>query len=266
MGNKNRLPSALNVKQLQKLFEHIERPKIAIAAFVTFFCGLRISEICKLKVEDVDLENRRIKIVDAKWRGRSEDGYGKDRFVPIPRRAISPMQKWLEIIDGGKWFLPSMTSPDNPMRTKSLYEQFREGLQRSGLLVPLYHFQEKKGPHNGKEKIKFKYYFHTLRHSYATYLHEKGVDIYTISNLLGHNQVTTTQIYAKISKTQQAKAVEEAFSGPLMEFRPNFQQTIAQPVQNNNLEMERMKLDLERTKLEIEKMKLLRQQILIQTD
>ncbi len=257
MGSKNKLPSAFSTSQLVTLFDTIERPKAGIAAFVGFFCGLRINEVCRLKVEDVDLVSRRIKVVDSKWRCRERDGYGKDRYVPIPQKAINPIKKWIEIIGSdSKWFVPSMNSPDNHMRKKSLYEQFRESLKRANLLIPLYTFTEKKGPRKGIVKTKYKYYFHTLRHSYATYLHGKGVDIYTISNLLGHNQVTTTQIYARINGTQQVKAVENAFDGPLMEFKPNFQQKITpQPPLNENLE--RLRLEVERTKLELEKMKML---------
>ncbi|MBN1645621.1 tyrosine-type recombinase/integrase [Candidatus Woesearchaeota archaeon] len=267
MSNNNRLPSALNVEQLNKIFEAINQPKLSIAAFVTFFCGLRLNEICRLKVEDVDLMNRRLKVVDSKNPNRSVAGYGKDRYVPIPRKAIGPITKWLEIIGAdSKWFLPSMTTPDAHIRGKSLYEQFRDSLRRSNLLIPTLPYIEKTGPHKGIQKARHKYYFHTLRHSYATYLLSKGVDIYTISNLLGHNQVTTTQIYAKINTTQQKLAVEDAFSAPLMEFRPNHQQgmrQVEQPMQNNE-SLERLRLEVERNRIELEKMKMMRGQIIVE--
>lgn len=54
-----------------------------------------------------------------------------------------------------------------------------------------------------------------MRHAYATYLRDKGLDIYDISALLGHNQVTTTQIYARISDKQLTSAVNKAFNTPL---------------------------------------------------
>ena len=98
MGNKNRLPDALNVDQLVKIFDSINSPKTGIAAFVAFFCGLRIDEVCKLKVENIDLKNRQLKIVDSKNTNRSATGYGKDRYVPIPRKVMGPIQKCLEII------------------------------------------------------------------------------------------------------------------------------------------------------------------------
>ena len=263
-GGKNRLPDAFNIEQLNRLFEAINRPKLAIAVFITFFCGLRLNEVCQLRIEDIDLENRKLKVVDSKNTNRSITGYGKDRYVPIPAKALSPLIKWLEIIgSSSKWFLPSMNSPDRPIRKKSLYEQFRFALERANLSIPVYTYYEKKGPHKGQKKVKFKYYFHTLRHSYATYLHGKGVDIYTISNLLGHNHVSTTQIYAHISTTQQRKAIEEAFNTPLMEFRPNYRQTIKSKPQPDD-SLERLRLEVEKSKLEFEKMKLMKEnQILV---
>jgi Phage integrase family len=104
------------------------------------------------------------------------------------------------------------------MRKKNLHEQFRQVLAKAGLLIPRYEMEFKQriqGKRRLKKVTRYKYYFHTLRHSYATYLLEKGVDLYTISHLLGHNQVTTTQIYARISEGQKNKAIDAAFNAPL---------------------------------------------------
>ena len=217
MGN-NKLPDVFGVMELVKIFDAIDRPKVGIAVGLAFFCGLRISEVCNLRIEDIDLENNRLKVVDGKNSRRSLSGYGKDRYVVIPSQLISPIKKWIEILEGGKWLLPSDKSPDMHIRKKSLHEQFREVLKRAGLLIPSYEI-EYETKINGKKTFRkvtrHKYYFHTLRHAYATYLRDKGVDIYTISDLLGHNQVTTTQIYARISDGQRKKAVEDAFRNPL---------------------------------------------------
>ena len=118
MGHKNKLPDVFNTEQLVKLFDAIDQPKVAIAVAVTFYCGLRISEICNLKIEHVDLTARKIKIVDAKNSRRFATGYGNDRYVPLPPHMISPIKKWLEIIQGGVWFLPSDKSPDTHIRPR----------------------------------------------------------------------------------------------------------------------------------------------------
>lgn len=253
MSNKNKLPSVLNVEQLIKIFDAMERPKVAIASALAFFCGLRISEVCNLKIEDLDLEKQRLKVVDGKNSRRNLSGYGKDRYVPIPPQMISPLKKWIEIIDGGKWLLPSDKSPDAHIRKKSLGEQYREVLLKAGLLLPAMELEFKtkiNGQITTKKITRHKYYFHTLRHSYATYLRDKGVDIYTISDLLGHNQVTTTQIYARISDTQRIKAINQAFNHQFNPYQINqsFPQT-TQSEADKLLEIKKLELEIEKLKL-----------------
>src|SRR3989344_2821017 len=273
MSNKSKLPDVLNIEQIIKLFDAMDRPKVAMATAVAFLCGLRIGEICSMKIEDVDLVKQRLKVVDGKNSRRKFMDYGKDRYVPIPPQLISPMKKWLDIIQGGMWFFPSDKSPDAHIRKKSLGEQFRDVLKRANLLIAEreLEFQTKvNGVKQTKKIIRHKYYFHTLRHSYATYLRDKGVDIYTISDLLGHSQVTTTQIYARISDVQRTKAVNQAFNH---QFAPNpyplqyqIQQMQSQQMQNANpnpsTQTENDKLlEIKKLELEIEKLKLLKNPI-----
>lgn len=222
-SKKNQLPEAFTTEQLINLFDVIDRPKLAIACALTFFCGLRISEVCNLEINDMDLKNLKLKVTDGKNSRRFETGYGKDRIVPIPYQMRSPIKKWIEIINGGKWFLPSHNSPDNHIRPKTLHGEFKWALKRAGLLISKYTvcFKQKIGGRTRERTTtRHKYYFHTLRHSYATYLRSKGIDIQTISELLGHNQITTTQIYAKMTDVQRQKSVNEAFSSPLQNPAP----------------------------------------------
>ena len=249
MGNRNQLPDVFNVEQLVKLFDSIDRPKVGIASALAFFCGLRISEVCNLKIEHIDLDNKRLKVVDGKNSRRNLSGYGKDRYVPIPPQMISPIKKWIEIISDGKWLLPSDKSPDAHLRKKSLHEQFRVALKQAGLLIPRYDI-DVKTKINGKKTIRkvtrYNFHFHTLRHAYATYLCDKGVDIYTISTLLGHNQVTTTQIYARVSDVQRNRAVNDAFNTPL-----STRIISAQPQSIQDKMIELKKLELEVRKMEL---------------
>ena len=138
MGNKNKLPDVFNSDQLVQLMDSIDRPKVAIATALGFFCGMRISEICNLKMEHIDLEKKRLKVVDSKFSMRTKTGYGKDRYIVIPDQMINPLKKWKDIMGGGKWFLQSHKSPDLPMSKKSLGEQYRQALDKAGLLIPDY--------------------------------------------------------------------------------------------------------------------------------
>jgi integrase/recombinase XerD len=215
MGKKGMIPDVFNPEQLVNLFDACDRPKVGMAIAIAFFCGLRISEACNLRIEDIDLSSKRLKVRDSKYTLRQKSGYGKDRYVPIPNQMVSPIEKWLDIIKGGKWFFPSHNSPDKPLRKKSLGEQFREVLQRANLLKSLYvlEFKQKiKGKKQTKKVTRYKYRFHTLRHSYATYLRNKGVGIDIIKELLGHERYDTTLIYTKISDVQRKEAVNQAFN------------------------------------------------------
>ena len=260
MSNKNKLPDVLSVEQLVKIFDAVDDPKIAIATAVTFFCGLRISEICKLRIEDIDFENKRLKIVDSKFSMRTKTKYGKDRYVIIPDMMIGPIQKWINIIQGGKYFLPSDKSPNSYVRPKTIQEKFRIILRKTGLLIPMYELNYKQMIHGIKKEKKatrHKYHFHTLRHSYATYLLSKGVDLYTISDLLGHNQITTTQIYARISDVKRKEAIDRAFNTPLSSRVIHVQQ----PFENgsNATELERLRLEIRSRELELKKLELMKE-------
>ena len=215
MGNKNKLPDIFTKDELIKLFESMIRPKCVIACFTALMCGLRVREVCNLQNSDINLERRIIKIRDSKNPNRKKQGYGKDRIVPIPTIAISPIQKWMEIVDGGKWFLPSAKSPDIPLRTKTLHIWFAEAREGAKLDEIDFKIKYKKKTKFREETSIYRYRFHHLRHYYASYVYDKTRDLYAVANLLGHNQVTTTQIYAKVSDKQMKESVDFAFNMPI---------------------------------------------------
>lgn len=211
--NKNKLPDMLTKEQLIKLFENMFIPKLSIACFMALMFGLRIREICRLEVQDIDIQRRQIKIRDSKNPNRKkQNDYGKDRIIPMPEIAISPIKKWLSIIEGGKYFISSDKSPDKPLRTKTLHEWFREARERAGLNYKDYEYTEK---HTGKKKAVYKFRFHHLRHYYAQYVYERTRDLYAVAGLLGHNQITTTQVYAKVSDKTKKETVDFAFNTPI---------------------------------------------------
>jgi len=213
--NKNKLPDMLTKEQLIKLFENMLIPKCSVACFLALMCGLRIREVCNLEILDMDLQKRVLKIRDSKNPNRAKQGYGKDRIVPIPEIAVSPIRKWLSIIEGGKYFLSSENSPDKPLRAKTLHIWFGEARQRAGLNIPDYIIQYKNPTKFRKGSTMYKYRFHHLRHFYATYVYERTRDLYAVSDLLGHNQVSTTQIYAKVSDKTKRETIDFAFNTPV---------------------------------------------------
>jgi len=258
VSTKQKLPGVLNTEQIVKIFDTIDRPKLAMATAIGFFCGLRISEVCNLKIENIDLEKKRLKVENSKYVKKNISGYGKDRYVPIPDVIISPLKKWIDIIGGGTWLFPSHNSPNDHLSKRTLGCEFREMLERAGLDQVSFLMKFRSGPNKGMEIPRYKYHFHTLRHSYATYLLEKGVDLYTISSLLGHNQVSTTQIYARISDKLRVEAVRDAFSLQMSSRIQHVPQPM--PIPDTDKEIEILRLQLKNKELEIKKLELLKRE------
>lgn len=221
---RGKLPEVYTTEQLIKIFDELERPKLAVCVWLGFFCGLRIREVCNLQITDIDLQNKIIKIKNSKNTNRKKECYGKDRIVVIPDLAISPLKKWIDIIQGGNWFIPSMQDSNKPIRTKTIHEQYRFLLRKCGLSQQDHMTEYKQKNHGRKKSMKkstYKYKFHTLRHTYATYLLDKGVPLENIQRSLGHNQIDTTLIYARVRDTKTNEFVNNAFSMPMRLLKKN---------------------------------------------
>lgn len=213
---KNKLPYVANKEDIIKLFEAVYIPKMAIAMFVSLMCGLRINEIRSLKVNDINLHQRKILIRNSKNPKRSKQGYGKDRIVPLPECAVSPIKKWLDVIGNDSvWFLPSGKSPLIPVSKEYLEGGFDEARTRAGLKKIDYEIKYKANAKSiAKKRNQYTFKWHTLRHYYAIYIYEKTRDLYAVSKLLGHNQISTTQIYAKVSDKVLRESVDFSFNMP----------------------------------------------------
>lgn len=215
---KNKLPFIMSKEQLVKLFEVCSIPKMMIALFITLMCGLRVQETRNIRIEDIDLQRRRLTIRNSKNTNRSREGYGKDRVVPIPEIAISPIKKWLSVVEGKtKWFLPSSKSWNIPVSKEYLENNFAELRKIAKLDTVDYEIQYKKNPKTvNRKRNQYHIKWHSLRHFYAQYVYEKTRDLYAVSDLLGHNQIDTTKIYAKISSNVKKQTVDFAFDNPVI--------------------------------------------------
>lgn len=178
--------------------------------------GLRISELCRLRIKDVDLERHKLYVRGGKG--------NKDRCVPLPRSLVGTIQDHLQGIReihehdraGGQ---PGVALPDALERkmkragerwewfwlfpADSLSRDPREpdrAERRHHVLPGVY---QKALTAAGRELgIPKRTNSHTLRHSYATHLLESGVNIRTVQEFLGHSQVETTMIYLHVMENQ----------------------------------------------------------------
>lgn len=151
------------------------------------FSGLRRSELTGLTLEQLDMGARRLTVV-----GKG----GKVRIVPIPRLAFDSLVLWLAYRghEPGYLFLPvnksgkvlSADKQESPMDTSTIYQLCKQyGLiSQTSKIAP-----------------------HSLRRSYATWLHRDGVSLKDIKEMLGHSSITTTEIYVQTDYEQAENAV-----------------------------------------------------------
>lgn len=199
-----RLPQFLTVKQMEDLLkaplEVLNAPKkksagrpVSVAACyrdvaileTIYSCGLRISEMVGMKVEDLDSAEQIVRV-----RGKGK----KERLLPISKTALQAIQNyWTYLSDqptGTSRVFLSETRKRSPMSGAMLQRRLKGYLVRAGLdpsITP-----------------------HKLRHSYATHLLDAGADLRSVQELLGHAHLVTTQVYTHVSTERLKKAYEQA--------------------------------------------------------
>jgi len=204
-----RLPVVLSADEMRALLEHLEGTLLLMAQLL-YGAGLRVMECVRLRVHDVDFAHGRLVVRYGKG--------GKDRVVPLPRRAIDPLRAHLQRVKNlheqdlaagaGAVYLPTALSRKSPNMAKDWRWQYVFPASklsvdpRSGA-VRRHHAHESclqkaiatAGRHAGLTK---RVHCHALRHSFATHLLEGGQDIRTVQELLGHTDVSTTMIYTHV--------------------------------------------------------------------
>ena len=188
-----KLPNILNKKQLLALFEQIDDVHVFMGCIIALFCGLRISEVCNLKKQDIDLESEKVFVRQGKG--------SKDRIVMLPTKVKPLIEKWFRLETESEYFISGYYDRKYPKTILSKY--FRKYLKKAGLCVETFKTVQ------GQQR--YAYSFHTLRHTYATYLLEKGVDLYYVQRSLGHVDIHTTQVYAYITNTDLQNKINMAF-------------------------------------------------------
>lgn len=168
--------------------------KIAVRDFtlinLVYACALRISEACNLKLEDLDLQNKQLYVIDGK---------GGDRIVPIPEMIIKSINIWLSIRPDWK---------DNPYVFTNIKGSTRPGKTRP-LTMKYYNklFKELSEISGVKLRNGGNVHPHTLRHSRAMEIYDNNVDLEVLQALLGHKEISTTQVYARV-RDERVKAAQ----------------------------------------------------------
>lgn len=175
-----KLPEVLTVNEVLRMIENLEGDDPLkmrnLALLETIYgSGLRVSELLNLKISDVHLTAKYVRII-----GKGN----KERNVPLGDMSIVAIRKYLTEAR------PQLIKEEN---NHLFVNQYGNKLSRQGFYKLLQKLCSDVG-------INKKVSPHTLRHSFATHLLENGVDLKTLQELLGHEDISTTQIYTHISK------------------------------------------------------------------
>ena len=172
------LPVVLNRTEIKALIGTPKWKKHRILIALIYSAGLRISEVNCLEQADIDMERMTIHIKESK--------YKKDRIVPLSHYIKKGLQDYYKEVCPIKYVFNGKAT-GSPLSKRAIQYIFRETLQKTSIQKPAN--------------------VHTLRHSYATHLLEEGVDILTIRDLLGHEDVTTTLTYLHVAQFERSRAI-----------------------------------------------------------
>ena len=157
----------------------------SLPAALMYGSGLRALECLQLRVGDLDMSRRTIREHAGKG--------GKERIVPIGRAAVAAVEKYLA--EGRPKLLKKPTD--------ALF------LSRLGGAFTRQGFWKMLRAHARAAKLTSKVHPHVLRHSFATHLLEGGADLRAVQAMLGHSQITTTQIYTHVSRERLRKVYDK---------------------------------------------------------
>ena len=178
------LPKSLTKEEVKKLLSAIPptRKRDRLIVLLLYGSGLRVSELCNLKISDIDFKRSLIIVRGGKG--------AKDRIVPIPRALLKEIEDYLKMRNDNSEYL--------------LVEERRN---KKDKLSPktVWYILDKYGKKTG-----IKVTPHMLRHSFATHMLENGIDIRVIQEILGHSNLSTTQIYTKVTVEHLRRAQEKA--------------------------------------------------------
>ncbi len=170
-----KLPVVLSREEIQKMISSIDNLKHKLLISLSYGSGLRVSEIINLKIKDINLEELTIHLKNAKG--------NRDRITIFPEKLRNELREILALRDKNDYIFASE-------RGGKLTERTAQKIFENAIK---------------KVKIKKEATFHSLRHSFATHLLENGTDVRYVQELLGHQNIRTTQLYTKVTNPSLKK-------------------------------------------------------------
>ena len=189
--HENKLPVVLSQQQVRQILSSVRIFRHRACLTTIYSCGLRLKEGTHIQIGDIDSDHMLLHVKLGKG--------GKDRFVPMPITLLQMLRNFWKTHRNKVWLFPApgrsgthMATATEPLPRSSIQIVFKAAVRECGIV----------------KKVSV----HTLRHSYATHLLEKGVNLRLIQEYLGHKSPMTTAIYTHLTtkvKDSGYKAINE---------------------------------------------------------
>lgn len=181
-----KLPEVLSRAEVLRIFKAVSNLKHRVLLMMVYSAGLRVGEVVRLRVEDVDSERRLLHVRQGKGR--------KDRYVMLSEVALETLREYWRAYRPTKWLFPGQREGRH-LHERTVEKILKQACRKAGI----------------QKNVSV----HTLRHSFATHLLEAGIDLRYIQEMLGHKSSKTTEIYTRVSERNIA-----AIRSPLDEIMP----------------------------------------------
>ena len=175
LKNNRKLPIVFSQEELKRLFMAPQRLKQRVLLSLIYSAGLRVSEVCKLEIADIDFDRKQIHIRESK--------NDKSRYVVLGDLIAKGLKKYIVGAKPKVWLFNGREK-GSPLGHGAVQQTFRLAMQKANIQ---------------KDAC-----VHTLRHSFATHLLEQGVDIVTIKEQLGHARLETTLMYLHVAQVERS--------------------------------------------------------------
>jgi len=161
------LPEILNRTELEQLFGAVDNLKHKTVLKTTYAAGLRVSEVVRLRIRDLDSERMTLRIEQAKG--------AKDRYTLLTATLLGALREYYQIYRPAVWLFPTSQDPRQPLSIRSVQKVYARAKRQAGIT--------KQGG------------IHALRHAFATHQLEAGMPMHHLQRVMGHHAIRSTLRY-----------------------------------------------------------------------